>query len=32
MVHVFPANLLLLHAAHEALDILGEFLRHNLGR
>jgi monoterpene epsilon-lactone hydrolase len=27
MVHVFPANLSLLHAAREALDIAGEFLR-----
>lgn len=27
MVHVFPANLALLRAAHEALDIVGEFLR-----
>ncbi|HMI57636.1 MAG TPA: alpha/beta hydrolase fold domain-containing protein [Gemmatimonadaceae bacterium] len=30
MVHVFPANLTLLRAAHEALDITGEFLRRNL--
>jgi acetyl esterase/lipase len=27
MIHVFPANLALLRAAHEALDIVGEFLR-----
>jgi monoterpene epsilon-lactone hydrolase len=27
MVHVFPANLSLLHAAREALDIAGKFLR-----
>jgi len=27
MVHVFPANLVLLQAAREALDIAGEFLR-----
>jgi epsilon-lactone hydrolase len=27
MVHVFPANLVLLRAAREALDINGEFLR-----
>ena len=27
MVHVFPANLVLLRAAREALDITGEFLR-----
>jgi len=27
MVHVFPANISLLRAAHEALDIVGEFLR-----
>jgi acetyl esterase/lipase len=32
MVHVFPANLALLQSAREALDILGNFLRHNLGR
>jgi monoterpene epsilon-lactone hydrolase len=32
MVHVFPANLALLHAAREALDITGEFLRSNIGR
>jgi hypothetical protein len=32
MVHVFLANLALLHAAREALDILGDFLRHNHGR
>jgi hypothetical protein len=30
MVHVFPANLTLLRAAREALDITGEFLRRNL--
>jgi len=30
MVHVFPANLDLLRAAHEALDIAGEFLREQL--
>jgi acetyl esterase/lipase len=30
MVHVFPANLALLHAEREALDILGKFLRTNL--
>ena len=30
MVHVFPANVALLHAAREALDNIGEFLRHNL--
>jgi hypothetical protein len=27
MVHVFPANLVLLQAAREALDLAGEFLR-----
>ena len=27
MVHVFPANLALLRAAVEALDVIGEFLR-----
>jgi len=32
MVHVFPANLALLQAAREALDITGEFLRCNLCR
>ena len=32
MVHVFPANLALLKAAREALDIAGEFLRRNLAR
>ena len=32
MVHVFPANLALLHAAREALDITGEFLRSHIGR
>jgi len=32
MVHVFPANVALLQAAREALDITGEFLRSNLGR
>lgn len=31
MVHVFPANVALLHAARAALDNIGEFLRHNLG-
>ena len=30
MVHVFPANLALLRAAPEALDIIATFLRHNL--
>ena len=30
MAHVFPANLALLEAAREALDIAGEFLRRNL--
>jgi acetyl esterase/lipase len=30
MVHVFPANVALLEAAREALDIAGEFLRCNL--
>ncbi|CAN5123165.1 N/A [soil metagenome] len=30
MVHVFPANIALLHAAREALDGVGEFLRRNL--
>jgi epsilon-lactone hydrolase len=30
MVHVFPANLALLHAAREALDLVGDFLRRNL--
>jgi acetyl esterase/lipase len=32
MVHVFPANVALLHAAREALDIVGEFLRRAVGR
>jgi hypothetical protein len=32
MVHVFPSNPALLRAAREALDLLGGFLRHNLGR
>ncbi len=32
MVHVFPANVALLQAARETLDITGEFLRSNLGR
>jgi len=32
MVHVFPANLALLHAAREALDIVGDFLRRHLTR
>jgi epsilon-lactone hydrolase len=32
MVHVFPANLALLRAAREALDIAGNFLHHNLVR
>jgi acetyl esterase/lipase len=32
MVHVFPANLVLLQAAREALEIIGNFLQHNLGR
>jgi len=32
MLHVFPANLAVLHAAREALDIAGEFLRRNLTR
>jgi len=32
MAHVFPANLPLLQAACEALDIAGEFLRRNLAR
>jgi acetyl esterase/lipase len=32
MVHVFPANLTLLHAAREALDITGKFLLANMGR
>jgi hypothetical protein len=30
MVHVFPANLALLHAAREALDNAGGFLRRHL--
>ncbi|MGD0962157.1 MAG: hypothetical protein ABSB19_20285 [Methylomonas sp.] len=32
MVHVFPSNLALLHAAREALDIVGDFLRRHLAR
>jgi epsilon-lactone hydrolase len=32
MVHVFPANLALLHAAREALDLAGDFLRSNPAR
>jgi acetyl esterase/lipase len=32
MAHVFPANLALLEAAREALDIAGEFLHRNLAR
>jgi monoterpene epsilon-lactone hydrolase len=32
MAHVFPANLALLQAAREALDIAGEFLRRHLAR
>jgi monoterpene epsilon-lactone hydrolase len=32
MVHVFPSNPALLRAAREALDLLGAFLRHNIGR
>lgn len=32
MVHVFPANLALLRAAREALELLGKFLRAHLGR
>jgi epsilon-lactone hydrolase len=32
MAHVFPANLALLQAAREALDIAGEFLRRNLAQ
>jgi hypothetical protein len=32
MLHVFHANVALLRAAREALDITGEFLRSNLGR
>jgi epsilon-lactone hydrolase len=32
MAHVFPANLAILEAAREALDIAGEFLRRNLAR
>jgi monoterpene epsilon-lactone hydrolase len=32
MAHVFPANLALLGAAREALDIAGEFLRRHLAR
>ena len=31
MVHVFPANIALLHAAREALDDIGAFLRRHLG-
>jgi acetyl esterase/lipase len=32
MVHVFPANLAVLHAGREALDITDDFLRRNLAR
>jgi acetyl esterase/lipase len=32
MVHVFPANLAVLHAAREALDITDDFLRRNFAR
>jgi acetyl esterase/lipase len=32
MVHVFPANVALLRAAREALDIAGQFLRRHLAR
>jgi monoterpene epsilon-lactone hydrolase len=32
MVHVFPANLVVLHAARQALDITADFLRRNLAR
>lgn len=32
MAHVFPANLALVWAAREALDIAGEFLRRHLTR
>jgi acetyl esterase/lipase len=32
MVHVFPANLAVLHAAREALDITADFLRRNIAR
>jgi len=32
MVHVFPANLALLQAAREALDITGDFLRRSFAR
>ena len=32
MVHVFPANLAVLHAAREALDITADFLRRNRAR
>ena len=32
LLHVFPANLALLHAAREVLDIAGEFLQRNLAR
>ena len=31
MVHVFPANVSLLHAARHALDMIGGFLRQQLG-
>lgn len=31
MVHVFPANLALLHAAPEALDLMGDFIRKEFG-
>ena len=30
MAHVFPANVALLHAAREALNLAGDFLRRNL--
>jgi monoterpene epsilon-lactone hydrolase len=32
MAHVFPANLALVWAAREALDITGSFLRRHLAR
>jgi epsilon-lactone hydrolase len=32
MMHVFPTNLAVLHAAREALDITADFLRRNLAR
>jgi hypothetical protein len=31
-LHVFPANLAVLHAAREALDIINDFLRRNFAR